>query len=145
MGFIGRLVVGLGGLLGLTAGVLDLLERFGIDVNGFLARTPAWIGSMFATYAGWVDGLGSGGGQTPAVPDEGPRRLRPGENPNAPQPQEAYPGQLRPGEAPPADTAVPPDIYASDGGVNLMQVGASALLAFIGAIIIWGVLQRGRR
>ncbi len=59
MGFFGKLFVMASAALGLFVSGLDLLERFDVDVNGWLRGIPPVISTMPETYGDWIDRFAS--------------------------------------------------------------------------------------
>lgn len=89
MGFFGKLFVLASAALGLFVSGLDLLERFDVDVNGWLRGIPPVISTLPETYGDWVDRFASERlADGPSSVPQSPQRLRateasPGEVPDA--------------------------------------------------------------
>ncbi|WP_417468230.1 hypothetical protein [Maricaulis sp.] len=59
MGFFGKLFVMASAALGLFVSGLDLLERFDVDVNGWLRGIPPVMATLPETYGDWIDRFAS--------------------------------------------------------------------------------------
>lgn len=55
MGFFIKLLAFLAALFSFLVSVIDLLERFGIDLTGLLVSLPGAVSALFDGYSRWVD------------------------------------------------------------------------------------------